>query len=166
MAVSNIPAREQGRLQTQYEPEPVWKNPADSRPGVQLRGNYHQASPHLCTNNPTAAGIDTVDAVQEIESPGRPPGPQYRLWDGCRASIHHSEVSVTPRNTEPVYNFKWTVIYWQQSVLIVDIECWVKVCFIMQKAQETWLGAEGIQPFFSCSFSVNSHLPQICYSLL
>lgn len=46
------------------------KKKHSSSPGVQLRGNYHQAPLHLCTNNPTAAGIDTVYVEKSRESPG------------------------------------------------------------------------------------------------
>lgn len=42
---------------------------AGASPRVQLRGNYHQAPLHLCTNNPTAAGIDTVGAAEQRREP-------------------------------------------------------------------------------------------------
>lgn len=50
---------------TQYEPASE-RRKKETYPefslGVQLQGNYHQAPLHLCTNNLTAAAIDTVHA--------------------------------------------------------------------------------------------------------
>lgn len=71
--VSHIPALNASH--TQYEPlrekkkKRKKKHPVPA-PECSCRGNYHQAPLHLCTNNPTAAGIDTVYAERSRESPG------------------------------------------------------------------------------------------------
>lgn len=68
--VSHIPALNASH--TQYEPprEKKKKKYTVPTPECSCRGNYHQAPLHLCTNNPTAAGIDTVYAERSRESPG------------------------------------------------------------------------------------------------
>lgn len=67
------------------------KKAAVASPRVQLRGNYHQAPLHLCTNNPTAAGINTGGAEEQRRKPRF--DPESRLGD---RDLLMQKVSLTP----------------------------------------------------------------------
>lgn len=82
MSVSHIPALNASRTIRATKGE----NNTQFQPRVQLQGNYHQAPVHLCTNNPTAAGIDTVYAEESRESTGRAAGFSITSKTACYSS--------------------------------------------------------------------------------